>query len=36
MLSDYPRTEKVILDAMDVYSAARSTVTGSDDEVTLA
>ena len=33
MLSDYPRTEKVILNAMDVYSAARSTVTGSDDEV---
>jgi len=34
MLSDYPRTEKVVLNAMDVYSAARSTVTGSDDEVT--
>jgi len=34
MLSDYPRTEKVILNGMDVYTAARSTVTGSDDEVT--
>jgi hypothetical protein len=32
MLSEYPRTEKVVLNAMDVYSAARSTVTGSDDE----
>ena len=34
MLSDYPRTEKIILNGMDVYTAARSTVTGSDDEVT--
>ena len=34
MLSDYPRTEKVVLNAMEVYSAARSTVTGSDDEAT--
>jgi nucleoside 2-deoxyribosyltransferase len=34
MLSDYPRTEKVILNSMDVYTAARSTVTGSDNEVT--
>jgi hypothetical protein len=34
MLSDYPRTEKVILNGMDVYTAARSTVTGSDNEVT--
>ena len=34
MLSDYPRTEKIILNGMDVYSAARSTVTGSDDEAT--
>jgi hypothetical protein len=34
MLSDYPRTEKIILNGMDVYSAARSTVNGSDDEVT--
>ena len=34
MLSDYPRTEKVILNGMDIYSAARSTVTGSDDEAT--
>jgi nucleoside 2-deoxyribosyltransferase len=34
MLSDYPRTEKVILNSMDVYTAARSTVTGGDNEVT--
>jgi len=34
MLCDYPRTEKVILNGMDVYSAARSTVTGSDDDIT--
>ncbi len=34
MLSDYPRIEKVVLDAMAVYSTARSPVTGSDDGVT--
>jgi len=34
MLSDYPRTEKVILNGMDVYTAARSTATGSGNEVT--
>ena len=34
MLSDYPRTEKVILNGMDIYRAARSTVTGSNDEQT--
>ena len=33
MLSDYPRTEKIILNGMDVYRAARSNVAGSDDEV---
>jgi len=34
MLSDYPRTEKVILNGMDIYTAARSTATGSGNEVT--
>ena len=34
MLSDYPRTEKVILNGMDIYTAARSTSTGSGNEVT--
>jgi nucleoside 2-deoxyribosyltransferase len=33
MLSDYPRTEKVILNGMEVYTAARNTATGSDNEV---
>lgn len=33
MLSSYPRTEKVILNAMDIYGAARSTVTGGEDEI---
>jgi nucleoside 2-deoxyribosyltransferase len=34
MLSDYPRTEKVILNGMDIYTAARNTATGSSNEVT--
>jgi nucleoside 2-deoxyribosyltransferase len=29
MLSDYPRTEKVILHGMEIYHAARNTVSGS-------
>ena len=33
MLSDYPRTEKVILNGMEVYTAARNTATGSGNEV---
>ena len=34
MLSDYPRTEKVILNGMDIYTAARSTATGIGNEAT--
>jgi nucleoside 2-deoxyribosyltransferase len=33
MLSDYPRTEKVILNGMEVYTAARNTATRSGNEV---
>jgi nucleoside 2-deoxyribosyltransferase len=34
MLSDYPRTQKVILHGLEVYQAARSTVQGSEAEST--